>query len=306
MALPKFDLEDKKLNIISALADEPNDVDGLTAEQLKAEFDKGSKLIRDFLNVELIPAVASDIDAAAQGITGGEGIDGARLRDGSISSEKLAPGSVTAAKIGLNAVTSAKIANAAVTADKLAEDSVNTKHVADGAITREKIAEQAISADKIFPGAVVTDKLAKSAVTEDKIAPDAVSAVYYAEIGTTWAGLSAPYTQDVEVTGLPDSDRIVADIVLNGDWAEAEEELYEYAKIWKMIPGNGTLTVYANEKTERTLQIKLLVMHGSGLGSGGSGSEGESSATVNGVNLVDRTTGAAYTLYVNDGKLTLA
>lgn len=305
MALPKFE---KDILIISKLADEPNDVGGLSAEELKSKFDEGSKLIRDFLNVELIPAVASDIAAAAQGIAGGEGIDGASLRDGSVSSEKLTSGSVTAAKIGLNAVTAAKIANAAVTADKLAEDSVNTKHVADGAITREKIAEQAISADKIFPGAVVTDKLANSAVTEDKIAPNAVSAVYYAEIGTTWADTTgaAPYTQDVEVTGLPDSDRIAADIVLNSDWAKAEEELYEYAKIWKMIPGNGTLTVYANEKTERTLQIKLLVVHGSGLGSGGSGSEGESSATVNGVNLVDRTTGAAYTLYVNDGKLTLA
>lgn len=305
MALPEFK---KNLNIISVLADEPNDVNELTAEQLKAKFDEGSKLIRDFLNVELIPAIASDIDAAAQGVAGGAGIDGASLRDGSISSDKLAPGSVTAAKIGLNAVTAAKIANAAVTADKLAEDSVNTKHVADGAITREKIAEQAISADKIFPGAVVADKLAKSAVTEDKIAPDAVSAVYYAEIGTTWADTTgdAPYTQDVEVPGLPDSDRILGDVVLDSDWAEAKEKLYEYAKIWKMIPGNGTLTVYANEKTERTLQIKLLVMHGSGLGSGGSGSEGESSATVNGVNLVDRTTGAAYTLYVNDGKLTLA
>lgn len=305
MALPKF-LED--VNIISKLEDEPNDVGGLTAEDFKARFDAAPNLIKQYINELLLPQIESDIEAAAKGISAGSGIDGSTLRDGSISSDKLASGSVTSEKLGLNAVKTAHLANASVTSDKLADESVTTKKVEAGAITREKIAEQAISADKIFPGAVVTDKLANSAVTEDKIAPDAVSAVYYAEIGTTWADTTgaAPYTQDVEVTGLPDSDRIVADVVLNGDWAEAEEELNEYAKIWKMIPGNGTLTVYANEKTERPLQIKLLVVHGSGLGSGGSGSEGESSATVNGVNLVDRTTGAAYTLYVNDGKLTLA
>lgn len=303
MALPKF-LED--VNIISKLEDEPNDVGGLTAEEFKARFDAAPNLIKQYINELLLPKIESDIEAAAKGISAGSGIDGSTLRDGSVSSDKLSPGSVTSEKLGLNAVKTAHLANASVTADKLADESVTTKKVEDGAITREKIADKAISADKIFPGAVVSEKLAGNSVTEDKIAPNAVSAIYYAELGTTWAGLAAPYTQDVEVVGMPDSDRIFADISLSDSWAQAIDERAEYSKLIKIIPGNGTITVYAEEKTEISLRLKLMVIHGAGLGSGGSGSEGESSATVNGVNLVDRTTGAAYTLYVNDGKLTLA
>lgn len=47
MALSKFE---KDMAIISALDDEPNDVGGLSAEQLKAKFDEGGQAIKEFLN----------------------------------------------------------------------------------------------------------------------------------------------------------------------------------------------------------------------------------------------------------------
>lgn len=47
MALSKFE---KDMAIISALDDEPNDVGGLTAAQLKAKFDEGGQAIKEFLN----------------------------------------------------------------------------------------------------------------------------------------------------------------------------------------------------------------------------------------------------------------
>ena len=45
----------KDMDIIAALDDQPNDVGGLTAAELKAKFDEGGKAIQAFLNDTLIP-----------------------------------------------------------------------------------------------------------------------------------------------------------------------------------------------------------------------------------------------------------
>lgn len=47
----------KDLNIIQALDDEPNDVGGLTAAELKAKFDEAGNLIKEYINDTLIPQV---------------------------------------------------------------------------------------------------------------------------------------------------------------------------------------------------------------------------------------------------------
>lgn len=57
MAFKKFN---KDMKIISALDDEPNDVGGLTAAELKAKFDEGGEAIKRYLNDTLIPAVVAD------------------------------------------------------------------------------------------------------------------------------------------------------------------------------------------------------------------------------------------------------
>ena len=57
MAFEKFN---KNMQIISALDDEPNDVGGLTAAELKAKFDEGGEAIKRYLNDTLIPAVVAD------------------------------------------------------------------------------------------------------------------------------------------------------------------------------------------------------------------------------------------------------
>ena len=57
MAFEKFN---KDMKIISALDDEPNDVGGLTAAELKAKFDEGGEAIKRYLHDTLIPAVVAD------------------------------------------------------------------------------------------------------------------------------------------------------------------------------------------------------------------------------------------------------
>lgn len=47
----------KDMDIISALDDQPNDIGGLTAAELKAKFDEGGKAIQTYINNTLIPEV---------------------------------------------------------------------------------------------------------------------------------------------------------------------------------------------------------------------------------------------------------
>lgn len=52
---------DEDLDVIQKLDDEPNDVGGLTASELKAEFDKAGNIIKDYINNELRPKLSGTI-----------------------------------------------------------------------------------------------------------------------------------------------------------------------------------------------------------------------------------------------------
>lgn len=84
MALARFE---KDMAIISALDDEPNDVGGLTAAELKSKFDEGGKAIKQFLNETLTP----QIDSEKAGRDELEGLVLGQIPDGTITVEKMAP-----------------------------------------------------------------------------------------------------------------------------------------------------------------------------------------------------------------------
>lgn len=78
----------KDLNIVQKLDDEPNDVGGLTAAQLKAKFDEGANAIKDYINNILIPDILkAGFEPASQIVTltanGWQGNDG--LQEQSVS-----------------------------------------------------------------------------------------------------------------------------------------------------------------------------------------------------------------------------
>lgn len=72
MALTTFDYD---MSIIQKLDDEPNDVGGLSAAQLKAKFDEGGEQIKDYLNNTLLPetekifATKQELDDLQAGIS---------------------------------------------------------------------------------------------------------------------------------------------------------------------------------------------------------------------------------------------
>lgn len=56
----EIELLDGDLNIIQKLDDEPNDVGGLTAQELKAKFDESGNVIKKYINETLVPAILED------------------------------------------------------------------------------------------------------------------------------------------------------------------------------------------------------------------------------------------------------
>lgn len=84
MALSKFE---KDMGIISALDDEPNDVGGLTAAELKAKFDEGGQALKEFINETLTKEV-DEQKASKEEI---HGIVLGQIPDGSITIDKMSP-----------------------------------------------------------------------------------------------------------------------------------------------------------------------------------------------------------------------
>ncbi len=96
MAITKLNTN---LDIITALNDEPNDVSGLTAAQLKAKFDEGPNGIKAYLNETLIPELDAEHLPYLYGYntTIKETLDGVVLStvpDKSITYSKFAPGAL--------------------------------------------------------------------------------------------------------------------------------------------------------------------------------------------------------------------
>ncbi len=211
------------LEIISKLPDEPNDLGGLTAAELKAEFDKAGKAVQTYINDVLLPSMEKD-GAKDLGIIEVSGLSGAKtvqaaleklveaiegvsvgtIPDESLGEIKLKNGAVTNSKLAVSAVKRENIAPAAVSGDKLAEgavsqgkiasESVGTAEIKNLSVTEEKIAPAAVSVEKISDGAVTAEKLQKLSVNGEKLTAGAVSENKIAPGAVTMAKLS----QDVK------------------------------------------------------------------------------------------------------------
>lgn len=97
------------------------------------------------------------------------------LEDGSVTKDKIASSAVTAEKISQNAVTAEKIAEGAVTEGKLSDNSVGNSNVEDNAITTSKIHDESITRAKMAPESIATEHIIDSSVTREKMAVDSVS-----------------------------------------------------------------------------------------------------------------------------------
>lgn len=78
-------------------------------------------------------------------------------------------------------------------------------------------------------------------------------------IGTAWTekteGTHTYYMQDIVCNGIKNSDNPIVDVKLSGTYEEQMTQLDEFGKVFRITTAADKLTVYATEKTEKTLNV---------------------------------------------------
>ena len=132
------------MDIIVKLSDEPNDEGGLSAAELKAEFDKAGLAVQRYINEILLPELAGQGAAAALGAVSVDGLARAttvqaalnwiRATMDEMQAGVVADGSITAAKLAANAVAYAKLDTALQqSVDNIRRITVDTAQPSGGA-----------------------------------------------------------------------------------------------------------------------------------------------------------------------------
>ena len=246
MALTLFD---KDLDIIAKLADEPNDTNGLSGDGLKEEFDKAGNLIKNYINMTLIPEIESDIDAASQGIASGSGIDGSKIVDNSLGDAKII--NLDGAKINNGSIPTEKHAKGSITRELLADDAktLQTEDFPNKVVPGRALADQSVSNVK------VEDKT----LTEGKIADASRTQHWTLTVGTNWTGTAAPYTQTITADGMLSTDIPKVFFYAPSDFADLEAQQEAFALLYDVESANGTVTFYAKQKPEAAVTVMIEV-----------------------------------------------
>lgn len=74
-----------------------------------------------------------------------------------------------------------------------------------------------------------------------------------------WTGDAAPYTQDVTVNGILETDTPIVDISLGDIYETVQKQLDSYAYIYKILTFDGYIKVYATEPTQDDLTVQMRV-----------------------------------------------
>lgn len=111
---------EKDMAVIAALDNEPNDVGGLTAEELKEKFDEAGKAVKAYLNEVLLRELEGSLAAEKLGaVLGGvemtvqAALSTLREEMVGLALGSLPDGSVTAAKLSPDAVAAEHLASSA-------------------------------------------------------------------------------------------------------------------------------------------------------------------------------------------------
>ena len=83
------------------------------------------------------------------------------------------------------------------------------------------------------------------------------SQTYLANIGTTWSGDAAPFTQTITVAGMTENDNPIVDVIPDSVYETAIAQIADYGKIYKITTASNIITVYATEVTTVEVPIQL-------------------------------------------------
>ena len=243
------------IRIITNLTNQPTKgIGALTADELKAKFDDGVNLVRGYINGLIDELSAS---SAASNI-------GATVPSGNSTASSNVQAALNALFSGGGTV----IGDGDIKANMLHTDAVITTKIKDGNVTNSKLKSVnnngtggAVSTDKINNGAVTSAKIGVGEVKATNIYGGAVSQRFTAQIGTTWTDTDggAPYSQTITgITGILASDHPVVDVVLSDVYSTAQTQIDEWGKIYRVVSGENSLTVYADAATTEAIDIQIL------------------------------------------------
>ena len=75
-----------------------------------------------------------------------------------------------------------------------------------------------------------------------------------------WNGTSAPFWQEITVDGILETDKPKVDVVLSNTYAAAEAEVEAWGYIGRIVTSQNSVTAYATEKPEVSLNIQMEVI----------------------------------------------
>ena len=232
------------VDVIQKLDDEPNDVGGLSAAELKAKFDEAGNIIKGYINDTLVPSLSDTVaeaeerrkDEAQRQENEAARQEAENNRQNSFAeelaeAERLNEENVQSAKESADSATEAKSWARGGTGTRTGEDTDNAKYWYEQA---KKYGNPVIS---------VNGQTGAVQLTQAK--------EYSATFTTAgWvAGTGYPYEQTVSVPGLKAEydTRPLVDVVLPGASAAADKAITSaFGKTARFDTGNGTLTAYAN------------------------------------------------------------
>lgn len=281
MALPAFETN---LNIIQRLDDEPNDVGGLTAAELKAKFDEAGLTIQTWINETLLPAMI----AANLGFAKTTEIPEATVQDAIVNVQEqvknmaigaVPNGSVNYLKLASDVTTLLTNLQTALSAAQVKIEALEDRPVVIDPATQTANGLMSSTDKKKLDGiasgatrVLVNSEL--SATSQDAI----MNKVVYAAIkniktafqytGTLlasgWAADSHGYqAQTITITGLKASYDVDPqwDVALSGTDPDADAALLEgFALIHNYVTGANSLTAQCIGKAPSVnIPIKVVV-----------------------------------------------
>lgn len=78
---------------------------------------------------------------------------------------------------------------------------------------------------------------------------------------SNWTNSSAPYLNEVTVSGLTSSQKLIIDLVVSIDYATAQSELSAYSFIYKIVSDTNKIIIYATEKPDLDLNLQIMVVN---------------------------------------------
>lgn len=142
------------------------------------------------------------------------------IRDGSVTTNKIADENVTTEKVANEAVTTSKIAEQAVTNSKLGNNAVVERVIDEGAVTTPKIASEAVVTDKIANENVTNEKLAGDSVTTSKIKDESVTTEKLAESSVETSKIkNEAITHEKMAQGSVSTEQVVDKSIINSKLA---------------------------------------------------------------------------------------